>query len=101
MPCWEVNLISVEFKAKHLDVLEKALQEININYQINKNIINIGNGRVNINLTNQLAEFDKKQQSLVNEIKRAYTRQAVIKASNKKKWILKFHDKNKMIAKKY
>lgn len=96
MPCWEVNLITVEFKAKNIDYLTAALKELNINFYQNKNIIRFGS--TSINLDNQTIETNDI--NLSNQIKRKYSEIVIKEVAKKKKWIMKMNQ-NKIQLKKY
>jgi hypothetical protein len=105
MPCYEVNLISVELKADNIDYLEKALKNlklINPLHKISEKDIKTGleltTGDV-IDLTNNTITSTSRYR--VNEIKREYTKTCVQEVSKKKKWFLKQMADNKFVAKRF
>lgn len=93
MPCWEVQTMSVEFVAKHIDLLEKALQAAKFKYTINGNIVTIDNGAIKIDLKAEKAEIQysygtskNKLQEKLNVLKKAYSVEALKKAALMNGW---------------
>jgi len=98
MPCYQVNLYSVEFKATNINILISALKSLQWDYDINDNIVYIGSS-LRINLDTQKAETNN--QDLVNRLKRQYSKESVKIAAKKKGWILQKKSENQYIAVKY
>ena len=85
MPCYTVQLISVEFKAANKELLLSALKKLNWKYKIDKNIITT-NG-INIDLKAQTAvSYDS---NLINKLKREYSIEAIKKATTTKQWTMR------------
>ncbi len=101
MPCYTVRLISVEFKAQNISLLEETAKALHLNFQRQGNRVQIGN--VTIDLDSQTAQA--RNQEDINILKRAYSEQAVKQASKAKGWTLNaWQTKNKVkstIATKY
>ena len=91
MPCWEVNLISVEFSGKSVALLRAiGAKEVRAGvWQV---------GEVTIDTKRGVA---KGEQSKINSVKRAYSREAVRMAARKKGWTLTKKANRKYVAVKY
>jgi hypothetical protein len=98
MPCYQVNLISVEFKAKNVNVLELAAKELGWTFQHAGKYVNIG--AVTIDLESQQATTFSGQSS-INALKVEYSRQAVLLSAKKKKWFVKAKSKTQMELRRY
>ena len=88
MPCYEVNLMTVEFKAKYKEILILALKKLG--YQAREN----GRGEVITNvftfdLQNQKVSFPKGFTNPMNEIKRKYSEIVLEQVAKKRRWVLK------------
>jgi hypothetical protein len=79
MPCYEVNLISVEFQGKSLEILKKLGARVYSD-------IAILDG-VEINLKTGIAKA--KDQESINNIKRLYSLETVKTLAKKKSWNIK------------
>ena len=90
MPCWEVNLMTVAFKARNLGLLKTALDALGYSYrEIDEGrVIKVGNW-LTLDLENETAEFSASSQDRVNRVKQEYSWQAVQEAAKKKKWFIK------------
>jgi hypothetical protein len=87
MPCYQVNKVSVSFTAAHADLLEKAMQSLGWQYDWNvaKTFYRLNNG-IELNLTTGQASVNQGQQPLLNELKRAYSHQAIKMAADLRGW---------------
>jgi hypothetical protein len=104
MPCYEVRTISVEFKAENRNLLDAAARSIGLN-----DLRNVGNGRlemgphfgayITLDLTNGRAEVRDGYQSLLNELKRAYSREAIKAAAKQVNWACKMTGNQATITK--
>lgn len=105
MPCYQVNLMSVEFLAENLDLLEKAVRAEGGTFQ------RYGDS-VEIRLHGRSLTYDIKGQKMITEqygnvsseinaLKRAYSREVVQKAAKKNHWSLRSNGVNQYIATKY
>lgn len=84
MPCWQVNIITVEFKAAHRELLLKALKQLNFGYDTLGSKIVVG--QIEIDLESQSVTI--RGNSLVkqvNKIKRAYSEQVILEVARRKK----------------
>jgi hypothetical protein len=86
MPCYTVRLISVEFKAENLKVLEEAAKLLNMPFTLNANKTFAAVGPISISLQNQTAEAYYHKD--INALKRAYSQAAVKMAAKSKGWSL-------------
>jgi len=79
MPCYEVRTISCEFKAANADLLKKALDGLGWSRIVNGDLWTVGPPRTSISLNLELGRATIKagQQSKLNELKRAYSMEAV------------------------
>ncbi len=101
MPCYEVQTMSVEFVAKHRDLLEKALKALNFNYTIKGDTLVIDH-EITIDLKAEKAVItytntgmsangvkDKTRlQEKLNSLKRGYSMEAIKKAAYMNGWSL-------------
>ena len=96
MPCYQVQKVSVEFKAAHADLLEKAIQSLGWQYDWNvaRTFCRLGNG-IELDLRSGQATVNQGQQSKLNELKRAYSQQAVKLAAKLGGWQVKSITANK------
>ena len=87
MPCYEVNLVSVEFKAENKDLLFKALDSLFINFNFNEKYKEVTFRNGYIDLKNN--EITCESTSFANSIKRAYSLKAIESIAKQKRWIMK------------
>ena len=89
MPCWEVNTVSVEFHAKHVALLEKAFESLDwvrdLYWNADKSLCRLPNG-IELDLRAGRAECPVSQQPRLNELKRAYSKQAIKLAAKLGGW---------------
>ena len=90
MPCWEVNLVTVEFKARHKQILFAALDRLKIEYRENGDRIFLTNvsGRY-IDLAEGKVVVESYMMDTVNKIKQEYSKIVVEQVAKKKKWAIK------------
>jgi len=100
MPCYQMNLVSVEFKAANEAILIKALEALNIAYQYDKNLNIISIQGIVIDLAKQNVETTRSGFETVNQIKRQYSQEVITEVAKKKRWIMK-QQANKIQLKKY
>jgi predicted transcriptional regulator len=101
MPCYTVQLTTVEFKAKHSDILEQALKALKLPYSFLNNQISIIGSYLAIDLAKQQVRMERTETSLVNRIKQEYSKQAILVASAKNKWIVKQLADNKLALRRF
>jgi len=99
MPCYTVRKLSVEFKAKHVDLLKEACKQLGWKVEEDGDLIRINYTRITINLKTNKAEA--YNQSEINKLKQAYSKKAIEKVAAKKKWLLKQGSNNKMQLKRF
>jgi hypothetical protein len=100
MPCYEVRLVSVEFKAAHRDLLLQALKEQRLSYREVGNLIRVEGG-IDIDLDAQNVQCPERLRGLVNGIKQKYSEVVLKKVAEKKKWSVKAKGQNKFTLKKW
>lgn len=101
MPCYQVNLISVQFNVNNKELLFKALEELDIRYEI-RNPEFIVTPFFDIDLALGEVKVPSLGLSQVNALKREYSRQAIFAVAKKKRWAIKQQsDKRKLVARRY
>jgi hypothetical protein len=97
MPCYVMRKVSVKFQAKHINLLEKALSKLEMPFEMGADgklvVFAQWGEQIVIDLELGQAKFARDLQDTVNQIKRAYSEQALIVVAKKKKWLLKSHQK--------
>lgn len=89
MPCWEVNTMSVQFSAKHLDVLKRAVDALGWQMGQFRNVVLVLTDKgqyINIDTAAGEATIITDAQSALNQLKVAYSQQALKKAAKAKGW---------------
>lgn len=97
MVCWEINLVTVEFRVRNIDFLTTALQRLNIRFSIQNNIVYAG--YTTINLNNQTIETT--DYNMANKLKREYSKVVVEEIAKKKKWAIKQLSANKVRLRRF
>ncbi len=96
MPCYTIRTLSVEFKAKHEDLLLEAAKSLGMYCEIRDGVAIIDLGAIRVNLETQQAEYNALRQGDLNRLKVAYSTKAVEKVAQKRKWLLKKASQSKM-----
>ena len=99
MPCYEVNYISVEFKAKHKEVLKQALK--NLGYSFRENKDRIYTNYFEFDLKNQKVIMEADFQSDLNKVKQEYSAVAIEAIAKKRRWASKRINQNQFQLVKY
>lgn len=88
MPCYTVQTMSVEFQAKNKELLISALNQLGWHFVCSNQTIAVRHlGRsFSIDLTNHRASIQSDQQQHLNELKRAYSTQAIKQVAAINKW---------------
>ena len=89
MPCWQVNEMSVQFSAKHLDVLKRAVDALGWRMETIDTIVKVVTDQydyITIDTVAGQATLDASAQSQLNQLKVAYSQQALKKAAKAKGW---------------
>lgn len=93
MPCYTVQLTTVQFQAQHVELLRAALNTLQLKFDERNNPkrIRVLGSFLTIDLDAQEIRYDagRTETSLVNRIKQEYSRQAIQLAATKNKWIVK------------
>ena len=101
MPCYTVRLVTVEFKAKNIDILIAALKSLDWSFQQNGNKLSIQAGQMEIDLDKQQVKVRESSQSNINILKRKYSEMAIVQVAIKRKWALKQLKENKLRLRRY
>jgi len=86
MPCYQVNLVSVEFKVGNSQILLDMLERKQMSYVKDGNTIYITGG-IRVNLEKQTIVAGSNYQA--NTIKRGYAEQVLMTVAKKKRWAFK------------
>jgi len=92
MPCYEVNTMSIEFKAKYKKVLVEALKRSGLNpreYESRSGGHSIYAGDLIFRLDEQKVTFQEDQQVKLNEIRRKYSEVVLEQVAKKRRRLLK------------
>ncbi len=93
MPCYTVQTVSVAFKVAHVDLLELAIRALGWSsvesYDRNKLVVGPIGVSLVINLATGQAEVRADQQPRLNELKRAYSHEAIKLAAKLGGWQVK------------
>jgi len=102
MPCYQVRTMSVEFQAKHLDILTEALTSLDWNWRVVGHEIVIPGRGVTLNLETQQAEIEVGVgQGNLNRIKQAYSEKALERVARLKMWNKKSTGHNKGVLRRF
>jgi len=100
MPCWEVRTVSVEFKADNRALLNAAIEELGWRHQVASNgEVIINGGDITLDLVRERATVRDSQQAALNQLKQAYSRQAVKSAAKRFNWACKMQGNNATVTK--
>ena len=90
MPCYEVRTVSVEFKAENRKLLADAIRATGMEVTGSTDkVITLGYGAIELNLATGKAEIREGQQGHLNQLKRAYSAEAIKAAAKKCQWGVK------------
>jgi hypothetical protein len=99
MPCYEINLISIEFKAASKDNLLVTLKNLALYPQERNGMIYFGYQGENIDLSS--GTIQAANTTTANLIKREYSKVTICSIAKKKKWIFKKISENKLQLRRY
>ncbi|MFA5262216.1 MAG: hypothetical protein WC378_00210 [Opitutaceae bacterium] len=91
MPCYEVRTVSVEFQAAHKDLLIKAIQALGWTYAVSGARVLVrpqGGYEMTVDLSAGVVVAQDQQQFRVNELKRAYSVQAIKQTAKLNGWLI-------------
>lgn len=98
MPCYTVQLVSVKFKVKHLNLLRRAAQELGLTYREANRYVNVGA----ITIDMERGEATARTQSSVNALKVKYSEVCLKEAARKKNWkLFKGQKQNTFVMQKF
>jgi len=99
MPCYEVNLMNVQFKVENVELLLSSLKNSGQSvYRVGEDLVYIGS-YTKINLREgTITGTDMK---FINSIKRGYSKEVVKVAAKRNKWILQTKGESVFVAVKY
>jgi hypothetical protein len=101
MVCWEVNTVTLEFKAKNVKMIIQVLNDMRMHPQYNEraNIItsNIGT----FNLKSGTVETEEWKANAVNDFRVKYSEAILMKAAKAKKWVVKKRANRQFVVKKW
>ncbi len=102
MPCYEVNLISVDLKVADHDMLLDAIKALGLKYRVIGDSIEVDTPAGQLTISNGTAQFSNSSvQQWVNKIKQAYSFKTVEKVSKKYKFTLTTKGENKIVLRRY
>ena len=96
MPCWQVQTVSVEFKAANAELLAKAAKALGYFVQQAAGVMTLSTSRTSfgINLMTSTALIQQDQQGELNALKQEYSRQAIKLAAKLGGWQVQFKNAN-------
>ena len=97
MPCYQVNMISQVFQAKHLDVLKKAAESLKWSFQQTEDIVYIGGMVIDLKKETIIGTSNQT----MNLLKRTYAEQGMKKFANKFGWQSQKNKENEFLLIKY
>ncbi len=90
MPCYEVQMISVKFKAGYRDLLMKAITATGMVHEVRADgKIDLNQGSCVLDLEKGTAEMRRAFQSQLNRLKRAYSNEAIKLVAKTNLWMNK------------
>lgn len=104
MPCYEVNLITVEFKAQNEGVLKAAAESLGYTFAKGSSAIYIQDKYGSTVVLIQDGEAQSENKSAINSLKRAYSVETIKQASKSKGWSgnwQKLKEKNTVTVRKF
>lgn len=92
MPCYQVNLMSVEIAASDRDLLKRALKKLGFSYTETKKTIRVQAGYQTITIEEDRATLPASLQGELNRIKKAYSEEVVEEAAQLYGWTVSEED---------
>lgn len=104
MPCYEVNLITMEFKAAKEGLLKAAAESLGYTFEKYGNLIRVENrtGSYSVSIRDGLATSSNQEN--INALKRAYSVETIKQAAKAKGWSGNWSDlktKNTVTVRKF
>lgn len=90
MPCWEINLMTMEFIAKNIEYLKAAVEALNWKWQEegNRFYVTTNYDSFTIDLANSTIELRRGNQGVVNQLKRKYSSKVIESLAKKRRWVM-------------
>ena len=85
MPCWEVNLINVEFKVGSRVLLDKAIEALGLTAVEYGGRLRLSNG-IRLDLNSGQATVQEGQQTGLNALKIAYSKESLKLVAKQNGW---------------
>lgn len=101
MPCYEINTITLKFKAKYFYIIMLVLEKMNLNPTSTVDKLRIFTDIGEFDLRNGKAIVRKQFADIVNQFRINYSKEILSIAAKKKKWIYKERGKNQFVVKKW
>lgn len=101
MPCYEINTVSLEFKAKNIDVIVEVLNEMDLRPLVSSNKKSISTRIGTFNLESGSVEVQSWNAGKVNQFRVKYSEKILKIAATKNKWVVKRTAERKFVAKKW
>jgi hypothetical protein len=105
MPCYTVNLVSVEFKAENKELLVKALKQMGASYSYDENfdanrisVFSAAGGWMHLFLDGRPSRIDATATKALNQLKRKYSEVVVLEAARAKRFAIRKLSENKLLA---
>ena len=106
MPCYTINLVSVEFKAENKELLMKALKQAGKTYSYDENLdankIGVFDPKVGAWMTLFLdgrpSIIPQASMPILNQLKRKYSEVVVLEAARAKRFAIRKLSENKLLA---
>ena len=92
MPCYQVNLLSVEIKAADRDLLERALRSLKFKYTRIRDELIIRTPNGTITISGEQASLPASAQEELNRIKCAYSDVVIEEAAQRFNWTVSEED---------
>lgn len=89
MVCWEINTVTLEFKAKTPEYMIEVLKEMNLNPCYNERRNYIATKIGNFDLNTGLVETNSYNAKIINDFRVKYAEKILSVAAAKKKWVVK------------
>lgn len=101
MPCYTINLVTIELKQENIDLILQTLEEMNLNPIYSKKYQDISTTIGSFDLKNKKVIINEKYQKTLNNFKVNYSKNALRLAAKKNRWVLRDKQNNKYVAVKY
>lgn len=101
MPCYQINLVTLKFKAQNVDLIMKVLEDMKLRpkYDEKRKVIYTSLGEFNLN-TGEV-ETPSYYAKKVNDFRVNYSMEVLKVAAKKNKWVVKQRATRQFVAKKW